>query len=134
MPLFSENDRHAFEGLSGLHKEELVFSTIMTDFPLLDPTVIRYPKNDKFAQHLAGRFFVAGVSGRFRKSRRKDKDENASLDASISAAMKQTNRLRKEEQGRQDAKRIQILEAKLAEVWPIYRLLNLQQCPLTTIK
>ena len=101
----------------------------MTDFPLLDSTVIRYPKNDKFAKHLAGRFFVAGVSGRFRKSRRKGsyKDENASLDASISAVIMQTNRLRKEEQIRQDEKRIQILESKLAEVRLICRLLNLQQ-------
>ena len=90
----------------------------MTDFASLDTTVVRHPKNAKFAQHLAGRFFVAGVSGRFRSSRRKgsDRDENASLDVSISAVIKQTNRLRKEEQIRQDAKRIQILESKLTEV------------------
>ena len=104
----------------------------MTDFPFLDSTVIRYPKNDKFAQHLAGRFFVAGVSGRFRKSRRNgsDKDESASLDASISAVIKQTNRVRKEEQIRQDAKRIQILESKLEEVCLIHQEQNLKRFPL----
>lgn len=86
-----------------------------------DAASVRYPKNHKFAEQLAGRFFVSGVSGRFRKTRRRgaDAEERAIADMIQAHETKTSNRLRKEEQIRQDARRIQELQNKLEEVGTI---------------
>lgn len=86
-----------------------------------DAASVRYPKNHKFAEQLAGRFFVSGVSGRFRKTRRRgaDAEERAIADMIQAHETKTSNRLRKEKQIRQDARRIQELQNKLEEVGTI---------------
>ena len=90
----------------------------MLGLPVLEqPIGVRYPKSHKFADHLAGRFFVSGVSGSFRKTRRKGtNDSDPVLDPAIANAAKQASRMRKEEQIRQDAQRMYDLECKLTEV------------------
>jgi hypothetical protein len=78
---------------------------------------VRYPRSHKFADHLAGRFFVSGISGSFRKTRRKiDLDDEKIIDPTVAMAAKQARRFRKEEQIRQDAQRMFELEQKLQEV------------------
>ena len=92
----------------------------MLGIPLLEQqqqTGLRYPKSHKFAEHLAGRFFVSGVSGSFRKTRRNGANDGDPVpDPAPANAAKQATRLRKEEQIRQDAQRMYDLECKLHEV------------------
>ena len=81
------------------------------------PIEIRYPRNSKFAAQLAGRFFVSGISGDYRKTRRKGAIGSSTLpDPAVPNAARQASRLRKEEQIRQDAQRMYELECKLHEV------------------
>ena len=81
------------------------------------PIEIRYPRNSKFAAHLAGRFFISGISGDYRKTRRKGATSSSTLpDPTAPNAARQVSRLRKEEQIRHDAQRMYELECKLQEV------------------
>lgn len=88
-----------------------------------DPIVQRlsnvghHPKSHKFAESLAGRFFVSGVSGGFRKSRRnRSEDDEAVSEQSATAVRQAELRLKREEQMRRDAERLFELENKLEEV------------------
>lgn len=90
----------------------------------------RFPKSHKFAEHLAGRFHVSGVSGSFRNTRRERGGEEGDTvpDVTVAMAAKQASRLRKEEKLRQDAQRMYELESKLREVCFFYISLLLCLC------
>lgn len=79
---------------------------------------VRFPKNNKFAEHLAGRFFVPGVSGGFRKARSTDAlDGNqASNRKAVIEAIKDCNQTQKLKRMRRDARRQLGLERKRLEV------------------
>ena len=81
-------------------------------------TAVRYPKNNKFAEHLAGRFFVPGVSGGFRKTRNTDAfdRDQASNRTAVVDAIKCCNRYQKLKRMKQDARRLLSLEKKRDEV------------------
>lgn len=98
----------------------------MLSIPEIEPpTEIRYPRNSKFAAHLAGRFFVSGISGDYRRTRRDGATGNGSLfDPALPNAARQASRLRKEEQIRQDAQRMYELECKLNEVQHLNRFVS----------
>jgi hypothetical protein len=76
-----------------------------------------HPKSHKFAETLAGRFFVSGVSGGFRKARRNRSEDEAIESEQSAAAIRQAElRMRREEQMRRDAERLFELENKLEQV------------------
>jgi hypothetical protein len=79
---------------------------------------VRFPKNNKFAEHLAGRFFVPGVSGGFRKTRSTDAfdgDQAANRKAVIEA-INDCNQTQKLKRMRRDARRLLSLERKRLKV------------------
>lgn len=79
---------------------------------------VRYPKNNKFAEHLAGRFFVPGVSGGFRKTRSTDAldGDQASNRKAVIEAIKDCNQTQKLKRMRRDARKLLSLERKRLEV------------------
>jgi hypothetical protein len=79
---------------------------------------VRYPKNNKFAEHLAGRFFVPGVSGGFRKTRSTDglNGDQAANRKAVKEAIEDCNHTQKLKRMRRDDRRLLSLERKRLEV------------------
>ena len=78
-----------------------------------------HPKSQKFSEHLAGRQYVSGISGGFRKTRRQSGEGDDSLvdQAAVATALRQAERrLQKEDQIRKDAMRLREIEDKLEEI------------------
>lgn len=88
---------------------------------------VRFPKNNKFAEHLAERFFVPGVSGGFRKTRSTDAfdGDQASNRKAVIEAIKDCNQTQKLKRMRRDARRLLSLERKRVEVTPKMQVLCL---------
>ena len=91
--------------------------------PEIDPSgrlnPFHHPKSQKFSEHLAGRQYVSGISGGFRKTRRQsaEGDDPVVDQAAVAAALRQAERrLQKEDQIRKDAMRLREIEDKLEEI------------------
>lgn len=99
----------------------------MSDSFGLRAAPVRFPKNNKFAEHLAGRFFVPGLSGGFRKTRSTDAfyGDQASNRKAVIEAIKDCNQSQKLKRMRRDARRLLSLERKRLEVTSIMQIIRL---------